>query len=325
MTNTQPKESTKDKPSTSPGELLYRAREKLELSVNEIAARLRLDQKVILSIESDDYSNMPAATYVRGYLRSYARIVNLDGDELIALYDGHAPEPPEILPEVKHRTQITSSDKPVKVVTYLITLGLVLLLLIWWQSHFVIDKLAPLESEMLAETADITEIKKTYTEPDLDYEYQIVVHPDDWQTANSAQEQTPATALLEPEANTTEDREAAQTEDIMTSGDPLSLHIPDEQDLAVSAGHDSPLATATGPDNLLMQLSADCWIEVYDAAEKRIYMNLAKAGNDVLVNGTAPFRVLLGNAEKVRVIYNGAEFDIKPFSIAGVARFTLGE
>ena len=125
---------------TSPGKLLRAHREKLELSAQEVAKRVHLDIKVIEAIEDDNYASIPSPIYVRGYLRSYAKVVGADAEHVIGIYNADTPsELPEILPEVKPPTQASSSDKPVKAFTYLISLGLVLLLLVWYQSNFVVE------------------------------------------------------------------------------------------------------------------------------------------------------------------------------------------
>jgi cytoskeleton protein RodZ len=319
MSEARPKEISVTA-SEQPGQLLCQAREKLDLSARDIASNLHLEQRIILALEADDYSNLPAATYVRGYLRAYAKAVNLDSDYIISLYDPDAPEPPEILPEIKHRTQISSSDKPVKAVTYLITLGLVLLLLIWWQSHFIIDKTALTENSSAITSVDQTEISTL----GLDYEYKIVIHPDNWQSgygdAGEAVSQQPQSG------DTDSQNMESQLEDLAMI-DVLELQPPVEQEQALQASQDETGSetVATGPDNIMMKLTADCWIEVFDASDTKIYMTLARAGYDVLINGTAPFNVLLGFAPGVNVTFNGEVFDTTPFTIGGVARFTLGE
>jgi cytoskeleton protein RodZ len=121
------------------GATLKQHRDAQKLSVQDVATRMRLDPRVIESLESDDFAALPAALYVRGYLRGYAKVLNLDPSALIAAYDGEAPEhPPEIVPELKHPAQRTSSDRPVKAVTYLLTLTLALMVVAWWQSSFIV-------------------------------------------------------------------------------------------------------------------------------------------------------------------------------------------
>jgi cytoskeleton protein RodZ len=123
------------------GATLKQHRDAQKLSIQDVATRMRLDPRVIESLEADDFEALPAALYVRGYLRSYAKVLNLDPSALIAAYDGAAPEePPEIVPELKHPAQRTSNDRPVKAVTYLLTLTLVLMVVAWWQSSFIVNE-----------------------------------------------------------------------------------------------------------------------------------------------------------------------------------------
>ena len=64
----------------SPGALLKKAREAKKLSQEQIAKQLRLSLQWIENIENDDYSRAAAIIYVRGYLRSYARLVDVSAD-----------------------------------------------------------------------------------------------------------------------------------------------------------------------------------------------------------------------------------------------------
>lgn len=66
------------------GRQLRRMRERLGLSVPDIASELRLSGFQIQALEDDDWSQLPGTTYARGYLRSYARLLGLDADQLLA-------------------------------------------------------------------------------------------------------------------------------------------------------------------------------------------------------------------------------------------------
>lgn len=155
------------------GEILKGRRQELKLSVTDIASQMRLDPRIVDALETGNYQILPAPLYVRGYLRGYAKILKLDPDPLVALYDGQVQaEPPEIVPEVKHRTQTSSRDKPVKAFTYLVSLTLVILLLAWWQSNFVVrSRVTPMPG---ADSA----VADTPPPPQLAYPITIVKHPD---------------------------------------------------------------------------------------------------------------------------------------------------
>lgn len=65
------------------GKRLASARAEMNLSAQDVAAQLNLSARVIDALESDDYSSLPGATFVRGYLRSYAKLVGVDEASLL--------------------------------------------------------------------------------------------------------------------------------------------------------------------------------------------------------------------------------------------------
>ena len=74
-----------DNESTSPsstGAKLKKAREELGLSLRDVSEELKLSVTQLGALESDDYSQLPGMTYVRGYIRSYSRMLNLPDEEL---------------------------------------------------------------------------------------------------------------------------------------------------------------------------------------------------------------------------------------------------
>ena len=298
-----------------PGKLLREARKKAELSIADVAGRMHLESRIITAIEQDDYGNLPTATYSRGYLRSYAKLLNLDADHVISLYDSDAPDPPEIHPEVKHPSQISSNDKPVKAFTYLITLSLALLLLIWIQSNYVEDK--PIN------TADIGLEPKEAVPPAFDYEFTIVNHSDDWTSSSAtASNTTPDKKNIETIA---EDKivPTSPTETIASTGESNTPET-SSSDIDITNGFVPPRAQ-DGPDNLVIKVSADSWMEISDAKSGRIYTDLVKAGRTIILKGTAPFSVLLGNGKSAEVSFNGNSYFQDSFNNEGVSRFKVGE
>ena len=68
------------------GNLLAAARKQQGKTVEEIAGELNLSVTQIRTIESDQSEGLPEPTYVRGYIRSYARLLNLDADHILEHY-----------------------------------------------------------------------------------------------------------------------------------------------------------------------------------------------------------------------------------------------
>ena len=77
--------------------LLVTARESLGFSQKEVADKLYLTTTFIRYIDAGEFEKIPKQAFVKGYLRSYARTVNLSGDEIVSLYEAelqaHTPEP----------------------------------------------------------------------------------------------------------------------------------------------------------------------------------------------------------------------------------------
>ncbi len=71
----------------TPGELLRAAREHRGFQQSAMADRMRLSVQTIIDIENDDYSRFSAEIYLRGHIRSYARIVNLEEDKVLQCYE----------------------------------------------------------------------------------------------------------------------------------------------------------------------------------------------------------------------------------------------
>lgn len=278
------------------GDLLTRAREELSLSQKDISSRLNLNEQIIAALDSNDLDKLPAPTYVRGYIRSYARVVNLDADRLIGIYEGIAEAPPEILPDVKPAVQASSRDKPVKAVTYLVTFTLVFLLIAWWQGQYIVN---PGFFSFNMKTSEGGKYPGGLT-----YTYDVFNHPE---------------TLEVPEVDELELDELINMEivDLDESEDILSI------DDSPILDAETNLTSPANPDTLKLELSAESWVEVFDASGERLYRNLAKPGEIISITGTAPLSVKLGNARAVSVSFNGETFDTSEYTKAGVARFLL--
>jgi cytoskeleton protein RodZ len=79
-----------------------------------------------------------------------------------------------------------------------------------------------------------------------------------------------------------------------------------------AAAADGAADAATGPvaGGLSLAFSGPCWTEVYDADGQRLAFQLAEAGSTLAFDGPGPWRVVLGNADSVRLTLDGAALEI---------------
>jgi cytoskeleton protein RodZ len=126
-----------------PGRRLRDERERLGVTVREVAEHLNLTTTVVQAIETDDYSRLPGPVFVRGYLRAYARLLQLDPQPLLARCPygaedaGPAPQPtgPSLREWIRRRPALVLGGGAVVVVAAMT----VVLVTVWPQGESEID------------------------------------------------------------------------------------------------------------------------------------------------------------------------------------------
>jgi transcriptional regulator with XRE-family HTH domain len=68
------------------GQRLRQARERAGLSVEDLSARTKIQVPLLAAIERDDFDRVPGGLFVRGFLRAYAREVELDPESVVTDY-----------------------------------------------------------------------------------------------------------------------------------------------------------------------------------------------------------------------------------------------
>ncbi len=267
-------------PPPGPGKSLGQARADLGLSREDVARQLHLKPQHIVALEGDDYQSLPGATYVRGYLRSYAQLLGLSAEPIL---EAHARmvggQQPAVLPDLSPPPQATSSHRHIRLTTYLVAAIVFGLALVWWQGG------------------------KSPTSPEI-------AHVDKGAP-------TQAGDLMGPPALTPEAVPAAP----LTNADHAYLNTP-----APMRGADPVAQPAQAPARaqLALYVEQESWIEVRDGQQNRLLYESFPAGRTMMLEGIAPLYVFLGNADGVRVEFNGKPFDLAPHKHGQVARFALG-
>jgi len=120
------------------GARLKTAREALQFSQKDVAMRLHLSPHIIQIIESEDLRQAPPATFMRGYLRSYAKLLNMQDEEINQAVTCSGLDLPPISPVAPMLMQVDTfprSDRYVHWVTMLVLAISLVLVSIWWNTH----------------------------------------------------------------------------------------------------------------------------------------------------------------------------------------------
>jgi len=139
------------------GERLSAARKARTLTTETVAEELKLDVNMIEAIERDDKAVLPAAIFVQGYLRRYARLVGLPEDELVRDYADSAGElPPLSVVAIKQRKSSVTlpSAKLIRNIILLLLAIIMLWLAYPFAEHFIVSR-GQVESEQASGRLDL--------------------------------------------------------------------------------------------------------------------------------------------------------------------------
>ena len=134
MTTEQPHDFQDDSQAVGPGQLLRNAREQLGWTREQVASRIHLRLTLIAAIEADTYGKHTSHTFIRGYLRAYAKLVGIPEETILAAYDKLGLTPPDNIDmqSFSRRSRQQANDSRLKVVTWLVILVLIALSVAWW-------------------------------------------------------------------------------------------------------------------------------------------------------------------------------------------------
>lgn len=284
---------------SSIGAALRSARIARGLKLEDVSVALKLQAARVHALETDAFSAVGPAIYVRGFVRSYARLVGLPErgfDE--ALLQHFQAEEPELAPSRGARRSVNWGERYSRTFSYLVGTALVLTL-IWTVVGF--ERVVPGLEERGETTAARASLRAT--EPaDTD----AVDERPLFATGLEPVLETPVVATEPAPAALALARGAGQpTTSVMASLTPFS----------------GPATAAAGP-GLLLSLQADSWTEITDAQGRRVIYDTLRAGQHRIA-GEAPLVILLGNAGAAELNAAGRSIDLTPFMRANVARFKL--
>lgn len=152
-----PKQTT-DTASNSIGTLLKAAREQRGMSQAEAASQLNLKVVIIEKLESEQWDNSMATTFVKGYLRAYARLLKLSEREILQAFDlqtAHLRGQQTEMHSFSRKTSREAADSRFMLATYGIVVLLVGLFFVWfWQTHMLDSEPVAVLPDYVAPTAE---------------------------------------------------------------------------------------------------------------------------------------------------------------------------
>lgn len=297
----QDQELSEDMEVISPGQMLAQAREILKLSKQDIADRLNYRLALVTNIEQDNYDNSLPETFNRGYLRSYAKLVNIKENDIITSYEtlNIAKIQCAEMQSFSHFTEKQAQNSRLMWVSYLIITLLIASTIIWW-----------LQNENTTNTA----VNKVVSAPAKnDINNKKVAEQISSSSQTPLVEKEPVVSKIPVE---TIELEADNT---LLEVSSLSELNNDQINKITPIIEEQPALLATA----VFTFAGDCWVNIFDATGERIAWGVKKTGYVMKITGVPPFKVTVGRPELARISFNEQEIDMSQFNVGNIAKFTL--
>lgn len=280
------------------GKTLREARERLGLSVADVSGQTKLAPRQIEALEAEDFRHLPEMPFVRGFVRSYAKILQLDAQPLLASLPHASADTVRLVPaSVEAPFPVASSPQRQN----LIWLGAALLLSVLVVAFAVWNFTTPPAKSKAAQ------VEAPVALPEM-----MQVIPASPVVEAAVPPAAPAAKAARPSA------EAAQAPAAKITAPPAA---PQAQAEKPAAQPEIPLQSAT----LRLTFGEESWTEIRGKDDKVLSSQVNLPGSELRLKGQGPFSLVIGHAASARLYYRGKQVDLTPYinSSSEVARLTL--
>ncbi len=317
--NKKQRDPEQDVLSPQAGDRLRIARESRDLSIEDVAARLKLDVRKIRALEQGDIVDFAAPVFAAGYLRTYARLMELSEEEVLADFTELASVHEQAIDpasavnnetyskmsnEISSRFSLRdkSSGNHLGKVGFAGVLIVGLVYFLWPVT----------EGERTDAVSSDTRSRLTEQAVEIAVPSLEIVTEEKVDDAQTTEIQSPA------EKQVVEKQIIVETEqsELVSPEMPAEpVVIPEIETETLAAGQSS---------ELILIFNGDSWAEVQDARGQRLIYRLGKSGTRSVVKGVAPFTVQLGYVQGVDILYNGAAYDLSKYANRRSVRLRIG-
>jgi len=347
-------------PEDGVGQHLRKARETLDLGRAEVAAGLYLSESIIAALEANDHDALPGPVFVQGYLRKYARLLNVPEEPLLEIYSHQAVPHKQ---NKKHegplagspiRPEIRSNHTIVRLITWVIALGLLALVAVWWRGDMQWP-IGQLEDSPPATAQDVPSehsFAPGLPEPD-DYslnkgaaeeqrlsestalEPLVIPASQSGSTVSDSSpmeqpqgEATVSGVPVEAVENTGLSDEPAPASEVTEAAAVVVKEVAATQELELdtalgAAVQASPASSIDYANSIVIEFAEACWTEIRGFNNSYKLLGNMQKGQRYVLGGEPPYTFVLGNSQAVTLTIKGQQFDIKAHSKGNIARFIL--
>jgi len=301
------------------GAELAAARQERGIGLPEVAQQLKFGVRQLEALEADRFAELPGGTFARGMVRSYARLLKVDPEPLLARIAGRfdAPDSNNLAARFSQPVPFSNPGRRSTLVYFGLSLGILVVvggIAYQWQQ----ERNAPGRMAFVKPKAENPARK-----PVLPAQTASVATPA--AEVPAMEERKPPVAAKSPAAEEKKAVEQKKPEQKTAEAKkPEEKKAAERKPAPIVQAAAAVAAPPSGVHRIVMRVQTDeAWLEVTDAAGRQLVSSLNRAGSERVVQGRGPFTFVIGNASHVRVVHNDREVDLKPHTRVEVARFTL--
>jgi cytoskeleton protein RodZ len=312
------------------GQLFAAERERQGLSRVEAAQRLHMSAWQIEALEGGDYSRLPQGTFLRGFVRNYAKALALDSNAMLERLTQSAP--PGSLPRIVVPSQNIRFDplgerlanpyiKAGGLAVAFIAFGFAAMY--WWL--FIRPSPPANAAKKFVETEPMNLAAAPVTPPEP-----VVARPLSVEPARSEPPKVELPKVEAPKAEPPKPEAAKKPEppkpEVAKKAEPPKPEAakkPEPPKAPEIVKVSAPLSDPSLARTLKLRFKGASWVEIKDRSGKVLLSRVNSPGSQAEVSGRPPFNVVIGNAPEVQVLYEDREFPLEPHTRVAVARFTV--
>jgi cytoskeleton protein RodZ len=290
----------------TPGSTLASAREVSNLTQRDIADALNLSIAVVEAIETGDQDRLPSGVFTKGYIRAYAKLLDLDPEPLVGGLS--AEELVNRQPQVRAKTRVAPIQLPLS--AFVGAVLCLVLLLVWaaWPSSDEVA--APTDAAVNVLAGTVEKLLAPGIEAGPSEPVAAVQDADEVIAAEGT------LATLTVQASDVTDAVADRI-GVTETQDQTAIGEPDSEGFRA--------LTAAGDQRLELEFLEECWVEIKDAEGGTLFADLGRPGRAFKFQGQGPFHVLLGYAPGALVSFNEKSIALAPHTRNNVASVVLGQ
>lgn len=308
-----------DTQSISVGDSLRNARMVTGWTVSDVAKKLNLTPSAVEFIEANQFERLPGTTFARGYIRSYAKILGLDSNQLAQQFDQQFL----VSTTTSSVQSIDRVGEARRVSRGMLQFSLfVVLLIILGAGYYAWEVFNSAGSDVGNKSAVFERVEVERADGSM--HVQTLDEPED-QAVAFVLDANVAGDIANEQAAIATDGEQAEALSSDAEGNVEQSAVQADTDDAKVAEKPEAAELAAGMGVAQLSFANDCWIRIVDANGKEISSGLQRAGESMSVTGKTPLDVRLGYAKGVSITYNGEVVDFSSAVRGATARFKLGE